>query len=34
MFEDADGRGWLLNPNSLAELLTPELEGRTSGRFG
>ena len=26
MFEDADGRGWLLNPNSLAELLTRSLK--------
>jgi hypothetical protein len=26
MFADADGRGWLLNPNSLAELLTRSLK--------
>src|SRR6476646_10943278 len=26
MFADADGRGWLLNPSSLAELLTRSLK--------
>ena len=26
MFEDADGRGWLLNPSSLAELVTRSLK--------